>query len=60
MNRLVKTIKKEEQRATLQVRKCIVCGATAGYVMKGYELNTYCRECAKESFKELAYLQKIK
>jgi hypothetical protein len=59
MNRLVKTLKKEEHRSTLKVRKCIICHAPAGYVMKGYELNTYCKECAKESFKELSYLKKI-
>ena len=59
MKSIIRRVKVVEKKTSLQKNRCIICGNSAEYVMKNYEINTYCRECALSSFKHLNYLQKI-
>ncbi|MBD3249899.1 hypothetical protein GF336_07670 [Candidatus Woesearchaeota archaeon] len=39
-------------------KKCIICGEKAEFFIK--DTNTYyCKECAKEHFKDISYLKKV-
>lgn len=46
----IKNVKKQE-------KKCIMCNALGDYHVKGSS-DFYCRECAKEFFGSLGYLEK--
>lgn len=41
-------------------KPCIVCGLEAEFCMRGLPENTYCRECAKDYFRLLSYLDKLR
>jgi len=56
---VIKKVKKEEKVIVKNNRKCIVCGETAEYCMRGIPTSTYCRDCAEEYFKFLNYLDKL-
>lgn len=58
---IVETVKqaaREAERA-LPEKRCIVCGRVATHCMRGLPNNTYCKECAKEHFKFLNYLERL-
>ena len=40
-------------------RSCIICGKEASHCVKGMPHDAYCRDCAKEQFKFLNYLQRL-
>ena len=40
-------------------KRCIVCGKPATHCMRGLPNNTYCKECAKDYFKFLSYLERL-
>ncbi len=40
-------------------KKCIICGDEATLCVKGMTNDSYCQECAEESFADLSYLEKI-
>ncbi|NQU98718.1 hypothetical protein HQ533_04580 [Candidatus Woesearchaeota archaeon] len=44
----------------LEQKSCVVCKETAEFCMRGLPENTYCRDCTKEYFKLLSYLEKLK
>ena len=58
---IIKEIKKYEKKLDKKTEKksCIVCKKPAELCMRGLPENTYCKECAKEYFKLLSYLEKI-
>jgi hypothetical protein len=53
------SIVKEVTKGLVQKKKCIVCAKPAEFCMRGVPENTYCRECAKDYFKLLSYLEKM-
>jgi len=56
---VITEVKKEEKK--LQKKSsCIVCGQPAEFCMRGIPDNTYCKPCAKDYFKLLGYLDKLK
>lgn len=48
---------KEEREAA--PKKCIICDAPATHCMRGLPNNTYCKQCAKDYFKFLSYLERL-
>ncbi|MBC8494906.1 hypothetical protein H8D36_02005 [archaeon] len=54
-----RAIKKEEKKLLKERTTCIMCGATAEFCMRGIPSNTYCKDCTKEYFKLLGYLDKL-
>ncbi len=58
--REIKKTEKKQHKKKKEQKKCIICGKKAEYKVKGMPNNTYCKECAKENFKFLNYLEKIK
>ncbi|MBU0471035.1 MAG: hypothetical protein KKF65_00295 [Nanoarchaeota archaeon] len=50
-------VKKEEKK--LMQKSCVVCNKKAELCMRGLPENTYCKECAKQYFKLLSYLEKL-
>jgi hypothetical protein len=60
---IIKELQEHEKKA-LQIKnisgkKCIICGAEASHHIKGIPQDSYCKECGKEHFKYLNYLEKI-
>ncbi len=54
---------KEVKEAVLKEKakkKCVACGDVALLCMRGLPDNTYCKPCAKDYFKLLSYLDKLK
>ena len=51
---------KQEQKLLEQKKICVVCGGTAEFCMRGMPENKYCKPCAKDYFKLLGYLDKLK
>ncbi|MBN1274778.1 hypothetical protein JXA12_00590 [Candidatus Woesearchaeota archaeon] len=49
----------EAEEAAGSGKTCIVCGKEAAYCMRGLPNNTYCKQCAKEHFKFLNYLERL-
>ena len=39
-------------------KKCIICGATAAYIIKD-TADAYCKECALDCFNDVSFLQKV-
>ncbi len=54
---IIDEVREEENKPD---KTCIVCGETAEFCMRGIPQNTYCRGCAKDYFKLLSYLEKVK
>ncbi|MBU1201421.1 MAG: hypothetical protein KJ583_06205 [Nanoarchaeota archaeon] len=54
---IIDEVRKEEKKH--HKKMCVVCGKTAEYCMRGLPENTYCRDCAKDYFKLLGYLDKF-
>ncbi|MBC8501271.1 MAG: hypothetical protein H8D38_05925 [DPANN group archaeon] len=50
-------VKKEEKK--LKQKTCVVCKGPAVFCMRGLPENTYCKDCAKDYFKLLGYLDKL-
>lgn len=53
-------VKKEFTKITKEKKKeqkCIICGETAHYFLKG-TIKGYCKRCALENFSSLNYLEK--
>jgi hypothetical protein len=59
MKSLINKVKKEEKKAMLQKRKCVICQAPARFKVKGLDNLAYCKPCAQEAFRYLSYLEKI-
>lgn len=55
----VKQEAKAKQRELESTKSCIVCGKVATHCMRGLPNNTYCKDCAKDHFKFLNYLERL-
>ncbi|MAG38724.1 hypothetical protein CMO90_01420 [Candidatus Woesearchaeota archaeon] len=55
----VKKAENELKKGRVKEKICVVCGKTAQYCMRGLPENKYCKECAKDYFKLLGYLDKL-
>ncbi|MFH1770189.1 MAG: hypothetical protein ABH828_01390 [archaeon] len=55
-------IKKEDvlDEKETKPKNCIVCKEPAEFCMRGIPDNCYCKACAKDYFKLLSYLEKLK
>lgn len=49
-----------KEKKTTTKKECVVCSETAEFCMRGLPENTYCKGCAKDYFKLLSYLEKLK
>lgn len=56
--KIIKEVKKLEKDITVH-KKCITCGNKATHCMRGLAQNTYCKDCAKDYFKFLNYLERL-
>ncbi|MFH1073291.1 MAG: hypothetical protein V1743_07730 [Nanoarchaeota archaeon] len=59
MKSIITKVKTAEKKLSALKKKCIICNAAAHYAVKGQPHQTYCKECALDSFKHLNYLEKI-
>jgi hypothetical protein len=57
---VLKEVKKEEKKLEPEkTHKCVACGGSAEFCMRGLPENKYCKGCAKDYFKLLSYLDKL-
>lgn len=59
---IIKQVNKQAEKEIEQAKKqktCIICGKEATHQVKNQPTMCYCKECGKEQFKYLNYLERL-